>query len=218
MEDNSKKGVLIGLIVLIVAIVGIVALTQSDPEPLQDVETTDKAEEQAGVVLEDGVYAVDAADSSVVWRASKRGGVGPHNGVVSVDSGSVTVADGALADGMVTIDMTTIEVIDDGSGNSELDEHLNSADFFETDVYPTATVEVVSVAANNLTANLTIRDITSEVTVPVTITTDGGVLTAMGEFEVDRETFRVATDSTLANIGLADTFTLEFNFVANLEA
>jgi polyisoprenoid-binding protein YceI len=221
-KDNSKKGIIIGLIVLVAAIVGITALTQADPEPIQQRQVVDDVAETENLELVDGVYAINPDTAVIGWEASKRAGVGPHNGVVAVESGFITVANNNIVDGQVVVNMTSIETIDGGEGNEQLDGHLNSADFFDTNLYSTATIDLVSASpalGNNidLIADLTIRDTTDQIMVPAEVSTDDGVIQVQTELEVDRDTFGVATDSALANIGLADSFTLQVALVGELE-
>ncbi len=67
----------------------------------------------------------------------------------------------------------TIQVASVDTGNERRDGHLRTADFFDADSYPTITFESTSVRAEGdsliATGNLTIRDQTREVELPIQI-------------------------------------------------
>ncbi len=67
----------------------------------------------------------------------------------------------------------TIQVASVDTGNERRDGHLKTGDFFDAETYPTITFESTSVRAEGdglvATGNLTIRDQTSEVELPIQI-------------------------------------------------
>jgi len=210
--DNSKKGILFGLIVLIAAIVGLVALTQSDPAPIQDAQTIVDELLEPQVMLDNGTYEVTANDSTLTWEAEKIGG--RHDGTIAVQAGTVDVENGQVQSAEVVIDMSTILTDDNGAGSPDLDEHLSSEDFFAVADYPTATLKTTSVspAGGNtyiVVADLTIRDITNEIVFPATITTNGDSVNVTASLPVNRAAYEVGTSSLLAEIGITDEFILD---------
>ena len=67
----------------------------------------------------------------------------------------------------------TIQSASINTANDNRDKHLRSADFFEVEKYPTIKFKSTKIASTgtdqyDVTGNLTIRDVTREVTVPVT--------------------------------------------------
>jgi len=67
----------------------------------------------------------------------------------------------------------TIQSASINTANDNRDKHLRSADFFEVEKYPTIRFKSTKIASTgndqyDVTGNLTIRDVTREVTVPVT--------------------------------------------------
>ena len=76
---------------------------------------------------------------------------------------------------------------------AKLEGHLKSADFFDVEVHPTASFEVISSepsdaegTTHNVKGNLTMKSITKEITFPANISFEGDQLTATGTFTIDR--------------------------------
>ncbi len=153
----------------------------------------------------DGFYQIDTEASKVEWIGSKITGK-THAGAVSLLSGGLQLTDGKISAGKFAIDMTTITCsdIEDPKWNGKLVSHLKNEDFFAVDKFGTATVSIKSADANgNITADLTIKGKTSEVTFPTTITTENGSLTATASIEIDRTKFdvRYGSDSFFDDLG-----------------
>ena len=218
---NSKKGAIIGLIVLIAAIVGIVALTQAEPEPIQQAENIQVQETAEQVELVAGEYEIDNANSELRWQANKLGG--GHDGTVEIQSGQVVISNNQVESGQIVIDMTTIVTDDNGAGSPAVDEHLASSDFFLVSEYPTATLTTTSITpaggdTYDVVADLEVRGTTNTISFPATITTTNNLIMVMADVQVDREAYDVGTASSLADIALEDTFTLSVNLVGNLNS
>lgn len=151
----------------------------------------------------DGYYAINNSESTVKWVAQKITG-SSHEGTVNIKEGGLQVADGKITGGKFTIDMTTIVCTDLSGGMAKkLVGHLNSEDFFAVEKHTTANLAILKVDGNNITANLTIKGISNEVTFPATVSTEGDVLTATAEIKVDRSKFdvRYGSDSFFDNLG-----------------
>jgi polyisoprenoid-binding protein YceI len=145
---------------------------------------------------EGDVYVVDQAQSSLVWSAERIVG-NAHTGTVPV-TGSVAVNEDTFVAGEFVIDLTQIT---ESENNERFLTHLSSEDFFEVESYPTATLSVIEVnkvsGDNNftVTANLTIKDITEEITFPATIVKDGENIRATADFTIDRTRWDIVYDS-----------------------
>lgn len=151
----------------------------------------------------DGYYTIDSSSSSVVWTGQKITG-SSHTGTVSIKEGGLQVANGKISGGKFTIDMTTITTTDlTGGMAKKLVGHLNSEDFFATDKHKTANLAIKSVDGDKVTADLTIKGITNEITFPATVTIADGALSATADIEVDRTKFEVryGSDSFFDNLG-----------------
>jgi polyisoprenoid-binding protein YceI len=144
-------------------------------------------------------YGVNEEASEVHWRGTKVGG--EHNGTVSISGGEVTVSEGAVTGGNLTIDLTSIVNEDlQGDMNARLVGHLKSEDFFHTEEYPNAVFEFVSAEAisaeapeggiaptHEITGNLTMRGVTKSISFPAAVSIDEkSVAVKTNEFSIDR--------------------------------
>jgi polyisoprenoid-binding protein YceI len=139
-------------------------------------------------------YMIDAANSQVIWSGT---GVGHgHQGVFKINSGNMSVKDGALTGGNFDIsvkDMTSVDL--KGKEMESLMGHLSSPDFFDVAKYPTAHFEITKVeniksdSANAMiSGNLTLKDSTKNVTFPAKVIADNttGKVSASASFNIDR--------------------------------
>lgn len=141
-------------------------------------------------------YVVDAAQSTINWEGTKLVG-GGHQGDIAIKSGRVAVNDGKIVGGEFIIDMASINNtdLDENSGKGKLEGHLKAPDFFDVEKYPTAKFTLLNAqptpggdgAAYTVTGNLTMKDSTRSVSIPMMISMEGGQLKAKSEqFVIDR--------------------------------
>ena len=143
------------------------------------------------------IMTVDASASMVEWVGSKP--AGKHNGTIAVTEGEVQLKNGSIVGGKFGIDMNTITVLDltEADGKLDLEGHLKgltkeSEDhFFNVTKYPNATFEITSVttegAVSTVNGNLTMKEVTKNVTFPATITVEENQVTIKSEsFKIDR--------------------------------
>ncbi len=182
-----------------------------------------------GPVKHVDTYKVDTKLSKLEWYAEKV--TGKHNGLISLQSGSIMSNHGKLT-GTFIIDMTTIVVSDlTGEKKGKLEGHLKSDDFFGVAKHPTSKFEIVSVAPRsevkagepnfNVTGKLTIKDITKDISFPALIQFDGPKVTAKGDVKVDRTQFDVRYGSAkffddIGDKAIYDDFLLKMDIVANM--
>ncbi|HNY02238.1 MAG TPA: YceI family protein [Bacteroidales bacterium] len=88
-------------------------------------------------------YTVDAAKSTLNWRAEKITGF--HEGTISIKSGSFQVEKDKIVSGSFVIDMTTLANTDltDPEYNKKLVGHLKSSDFFDIAKFSEATFTIL---------------------------------------------------------------------------
>lgn len=144
-----------------------------------------------------GAFTLDAAASSLEWKATKK--VGGHNGTIALKSGSLSVENGEVKAGNFAADMNGIKVLDltDAKQNGDLTGHLKSPDFFDAAKNPESKFEitkVVSVSGNpemthNISGNLTIKGVTKEISIPAKVTVNGKELSATSTFKFNRKDF-----------------------------
>jgi polyisoprenoid-binding protein YceI len=117
----------------------------------------------AGYAPATGEYALDPSHSAVSFSA-RHLMVTRVRGRVPVVDGHLVVDDNARASRVVaTIDLSALE-----TGDAKRDEHLRSADFFDTDNHPHASFQSTTVEDHGdgtflLHGNLTIRGVTNAV-------------------------------------------------------
>ncbi len=111
----------------------------------------------------------------------RKGGFGKLTGTATLDGGALK----SLAVEFDTDSLTT-EL-------PPLTVHLKSSDFFDVKQHPTAKFETTSIEAGadgkvDITGNLTLLGVTKPITMPATVTTEGG-LKLKAEFSIDRTEF-----------------------------
>ena len=144
-------------------------------------------------------YEVDSDASVIEWKGQKIVG-GSHEGTIQFTSGTLKVNGNKLVGGDVVADMTTIS---DADGSAKLEGHLKSNDFFGVEDFPTSTLTIIDVTNGQVTAKLTIKEATEELTFPAEIEIKNGKLTATAELTFDRSKFdvRYGSDSFFDNLG-----------------
>ena len=157
------------------------------------------------------VNNLDLTTSLMTWKGTKP--TGSHDGTVAFKSGGMVVEDNVLKSGEFVIDMNTIKNLDmEGSdGAGKIVKHLKAPDFFDVEVYPTSKFVITSVLEVEgrlaVTGNLTIKDVTKNITIPATISTTDGKTTFKSEvFNIDRADFNVKYGSKRWIEGLKDKF------------
>ena len=165
------------------------------------------------------VFTVDTANSTLTWKGYKP--TGSHNGNIMLQSGSIVIKDDKIAAGSFVVDMSTIKDVD---GSARLEGHLKSADFFEIEVYTTSKFEIVKThhkeGKSHITGNLTIKDVTKEITFEATTVVDGDTVILTSELlKVNRAEFNIKYKSKsffndLKEKFIEDEFDLQVTIVA----
>lgn len=167
-------------------------------------------------------YTIDPAHSTIGFNvkhmmvSNVTGGFGQIEGTVSYDANT-------LKDFKA---QTTLQVASIDTRVKQRDDHLKSAEFFDAAKYPTITFVSKSLTGANgqyvLTGDLTIKDVTKEVSFPVNIagpvkspfgTTVIGIT---GQLTINRQDYNVSFNKNLDNGGLL--VANDVNIVINIEA
>ena len=126
--------------------------------------------------------------SSINWVGRKV--TGAHNGTIGIKAGELMLDGDRLAGGRIVVDVTSIKILDitDLNTNAQFSGHLASDDFFSTEKYPEAILEITSVSGGWVEANLTIKGITHPVTFEVHVDKDMNrdSVIATGKMVIDR--------------------------------
>lgn len=141
--------------------------------------------------METKKFEIVSAQSNIDWVGRKV--TGAHNGTIAVKKGELILNDGKLTGGKFVIDTTSIKILDvtDPATNAQFFGHLASDDFFSSEKYPEATLEITSVSGNHVEGDLTIKGITHPVGFDVAITINGELLTATGKLVIDRTKYGI---------------------------
>jgi hypothetical protein len=153
-------------------------------------------------------FAIITPQSNIGWVGKKV--TGAHNGTIAIKEGEV-----------ILNDTTSIKILDvtDPDLNAQFWGHLASDDFFSSEKYPEAVLEITSVDGNHVDGNLTIKDITHAIGFDVAINVNGDILTATGLVVVDRTKYgmKFRSGNFFQNLGdtlIYNDFELNVNITA----
>ncbi|KQR94956.1 hypothetical protein ASG01_03575 [Chryseobacterium sp. Leaf180] len=172
--------------------------------------------EQTVAEKKGSMFSVDAATSKVEWRAFHKGGFAPRWGNLKITSGNLTVDNSQLTSGEFIIDMKSLtvdpaSVTEKDKKYSDLEGHLKSKDFFDTEKNPTADFKITKVedlatapsdavqgANKTVSGNLTLLGKTMNVTFPAKVNMTETNVDMMAKFTVNRADWGIkfGTDET----------------------
>lgn len=114
---------------------------------------------------------------------------------------------------------TVIQIDSVDTGNAERDAGIKGADWFDAASYPTATFTSTGFAheggdAYLVTGELTIRDVTEAIELPMTITVEGDSATATAAIDLDRRTFGIGRGDWASDAAVGHDVVLEITLVA----
>ena len=191
-----------------------------------DEASTTEAVETTVATLESVKYMADPSNSSIEWKGFKP--TESHNGTINLESGVFSFKEDVIESGTFLIDMNSIVVLDipaDKKGNANLVGHLKNEDFFDAEKYPNAVFEVTGFETKDgqamLSGNFTMKEQKNNITIPVSISTEGDMLTLTSEtFTIDRSKWNVkyGSESFFDNLGdkvISNDIELKFNIQAN---
>ncbi len=191
-----KKTTIIAAILLISASVFVISCGKDKPVTSESNEVLTSNEGQ--------IYVVDTMNSKAEWKGFKvvKSDNTSHIGTLKFESGEVTVKDNKLESGQFVIDMNSItnEDLKDNESNSKLIGHLKSADFFETEKFPTASFEITKISEGAsgsdyntvLDGNLTLKGITKPATFNANVKLrDGELSIATEPKDINRDEFGI---------------------------
>jgi len=141
--------------------------------------------------MENQNFEIVSTQSNIDWVGRKV--TGAHNGTIAVKEGELILNDGKLTGGKIIVDTASIKILDitDPATNAQFACHLASDDFFSTEKYPEATLEITSVSGNYVEGTLTIKGITHPVGFDVIVNVNGDQLTATGKLVIDRTKYEI---------------------------
>ncbi len=171
---------------------------------------------------------IDLVQSVLGWQAEKTIlKTHVNTGTLNLSEGSLIFEDGELVGGEFVVDMESLAITSvHGSepatgGGSSLLKHLSSDDFFAIEDNPEAKLIIKEADSLNskkfgykITGDLTIKDITKEITFTAEVYVDEGRIEAVGIVNIDRTEWDIqfGSSSFFDNLGdnvISDVFNVE---------
>ena len=193
----------------------------------QQTSTTEKAPAAADlvtVITANDTLIVDLENSNIDWIGRKV--TGEHSGTLNLSDGFVIWNGKSITGGKITVNMNSIKNTDIESPEwkQKLEGHLKAEDFFHTDSFPHAILEIkrqTTIMKENKTihegvlADLTIRGMTHEIKFPFILTQSKNILTGEGSVDIDRTLYNIQYKSgkffdDLGDRLIYDDFTAQF--------
>ena len=169
---------------------GLYSSQQQGEQGQNDYTQSDSIESEA--VINDGSYVVNKEESQVSWQAEKV--LAEHTGKVNVKSGEFMIESGKLVSGEIVIDMATISTDEEIEA---LENHLKSDDFFNITNYPEARLSLLSATKTTgahdyeARAEMTIKGITNEIMLPLSLEEVDGNVVVSSNFSIDRTKWEI---------------------------
>ncbi len=218
-------------IIAIVAVLGGIYYYNTKPVALDPAPTETEQPTELTAITGSGTYALDTEASAIHGRGKKPLIAGYVDyATVKFSEGTATVVDGAITAATGIIDMASLkgEKTGKGTGESMLEGHLKSPDFFDVEKYPTATFALVSAERDtvdtsgrtyNAKANLTIKGITQAIEFPISVGQRDGKIVATANIKLDRTKWdiRYGSGKFLKDLGdkvIDDIFELDVELVS----
>jgi polyisoprenoid-binding protein YceI len=150
--------------------------------------------------------------STFKWKGTKVTGM--HEGNISLKSADLKMDNNRIKSGKLVVDMNSITVTD--ITNQEYAKkflaHMLNEDFFETNKFPTATLEIVRDTGKALEGMMTIKGKTNRVMIPYT--KNGNMYKGTLKFDRTKYGIKYGSGSFFKGLGdkmIHDEVTLNFN-------
>ncbi|MDP5202371.1 YceI family protein [Flavobacterium sp. DG2-3] len=172
-------------------------------------------------------FKISNTQSQVNWIGKKV--TGQHNGTINIEEGNFTFSNGELSGGNVVIDTTSIVILDvtDPATNQQFAGHLASDDFFSTEKFKTAFLDITAVSKQSssdyfVEGKLTIKAITHPIGFNLEVKRNDNNLKASGKIIIDRTKYDMKFRSGNFFTNLGDTliyneFELDVDITASLK-
>jgi polyisoprenoid-binding protein YceI len=213
--------------IFLIAISGLLACQQAPRADKAEISEAQSVQAGEGIA-----YQLDTAQSRLQWIGTKP--TGKHTGIFKLQSGTLFVKDSAITGGKFVMDMESLHDVDlasDTAMKNKLERELKSPLFFDTQQYPTATFAITGIsvyrptsgsnimmtdATHTIRGNLTIKNVTKNITFPVRISISEQELTASANFNMDRTLWGMAyrADKSLQDKLINSMVNISFNIRA----
>lgn len=218
-----RTNIIFAFVALIIVLGGYMVLRKNSSAQLAASDVPQDAQ-----IVSEGDYTIILDESVVNWvgrRPLLEGYM--DRGTLGLKEGTLTASNG-VGTGTIVFDMNTISVGETGrgAGNSGLERHLKSDDFFSVETFPIATLQITSVSpldSNSfryqVRGDLTIKGVTNTIEFPATIYQLHGDVYASASLSLDRTLWNIRYGSgkffdNLANNVIDDMFDVSFTIIA----
>ncbi len=178
---------------------------KNDPKTGAAQSASKTAAPKTAPVPPDGSATFVLTEGTVHWSGKYTMAKGGHKGTIAASGGELWVSQGQILSGTVTLDMNSVSVPDikNPEDRQMLESHLKNGDFFDTDLFRTATFVFTEVAPGSLpnynwvlNGELTLKGITTPVSIPFKVRIEGDVLRAeSADFTINRTTWGINFNS-----------------------
>ena len=157
----------------------------------QDLKSTKAATD---TIIEQTMFKVTNDSSSVLkWTGSTF--IKSHFGTVNFE-GALGIFEGKLVSGDLTFDMNTINTEDlNGGKKQKLDDHLKGEDFFDVEKFSKAYLKIKNYDGKNITGDLTIKEVTKEISFPAILEITQNSITGKADFTINRTEYGIIYSS-----------------------
>jgi len=165
-------------------------------------------------------FKISPEKSTIEWLGEKV--TGAHSGYINLQSAFFFFEDEKFVGGEFNIDMNSIKCtdIENRTYASKLEEHLKDPDFFNSSKYPISNFKISNIIFDGtsymITGNMTIKEITQEITFPAKFENDGDIFHANATLKIDRtkHDIKYGSGSFFDDLGdrmIYDEFTLKIH-------
>jgi polyisoprenoid-binding protein YceI len=215
---------------VLVTVIAVILPARSSARQVSD--RSAKGSTPAVAAMGHAVYKIDPASSRVSIHVGKAG-------ALSFIAGHTHEIGGPIRDGSVDVDLEapsrshvrlsiassdlTVSTAGEPEGDAaKVQEAMQGEQVLDVQRYARISYESVSVALKTrhdshlelgVTGNLTIREVTQSVVVPVQVELDGNELSARGRFEVKQSAFGIKPISVGGVVSVKDTIAIDFSIV-----
>ena len=165
-------------------------------------------------------YIISPENSSIEWVGEKVSGA--HSGYINLQNAFFLFEEEKFVGGEFNIDMNSIKCtdIENPKYAAKLEEHLKDPDFFNSSKYPNSNFNITNIIFDGtsymITGDITIKEISQEITFPAQFENDGDLFHATASLKIDRtkHDIKYGSGSFFDDLGdrmIYDEFTLKIH-------
>ena len=165
-------------------------------------------------------YIISPENSTIEWVGEKVSGA--HSGYINLQNAFFVFEEEKFVGGEFNIDMNSIKCtdIENPKYAAKLEEHLKDPDFFNSSKYPNSNFKITNIIFDGtsymITGDITIKEISQEITFPAQFENDGDLFHAHATLNIDRtkHDIKYGSGSFFDDLGdrmIYDEFTLKIH-------